>query len=77
MKLGIAVKLELVKVVLAEGAPAGSRPAASEGEAVSQGEAIVLRNERSGAAIECACALSERQTAVLLAGGLLNYITSA
>ncbi len=46
-------------------------------EAVSKGEAILLRNERSGAAIECACALSERQTAIVLAGGLLNYITSA
>jgi aconitate hydratase len=51
--------------------------AANWREAVARGEAIVLRNERSGAAIECRCALSEKQTAVVLAGGLLNYMTSA
>lgn len=57
--------------------PEDGLSAANWREAVARGEAIVLRNERSGAAIECTCALSERQTAVLLAGGLLNYITSA
>jgi aconitate hydratase len=46
-------------------------------EAVARGEAIALRNERSGAAIECSCELSARQTDLVLAGGLLNYITSA
>jgi aconitate hydratase len=51
--------------------------AANWREAVAKGEAIVLRNERCGAAIECACALSARQIDVVLAGGLLNYITSA
>jgi aconitate hydratase len=33
--------------------------------------------ERSGKTIECTCTLSEKQTAVILAGGLLNHITSA
>jgi aconitate hydratase len=45
-------------------------------EAVAKGEAIVLRNERSGATIACSCELSARQTEVVLAGGLLNYIMS-
>ena len=46
-------------------------------EAVAKGEPVVLRNERSGKTIECTCTLSEKQTAAILAGGLLNYITSA
>jgi aconitate hydratase len=46
-------------------------------EAVAQGRPILVRNERTGATIECTCALSEKQTAVMLAGGLLNHITSA
>jgi aconitate hydratase len=46
-------------------------------EAVAGGKPVVLRNERSGKTIECTCALSEKQTAVMLAGGLLNHITSA
>jgi aconitate hydratase len=45
-------------------------------EAVTRGEVILVRNERSGATIECGCELSARQTDVVLAGGLLNYITS-
>jgi aconitate hydratase len=51
--------------------------AANWREAVATGEAIVLRNERSGSTIECICELSARQTDVVLAGGLLNFITSA
>jgi aconitate hydratase len=51
--------------------------AANWREAVAQAETIVVRNERSGAAIACTCELSEKQTAVVLAGGLLNHITSA
>jgi len=46
-------------------------------EAVAQGRPVLVRNERTGATIECTCALSEKQTAVMLAGGLLNHITSA
>ncbi|MCU0562601.1 MAG: aconitate hydratase [Desulfobacterales bacterium] len=46
-------------------------------DAVAKGEPVVLRNERSGKTIECTCALSAKQTAAVLAGGLLNYITSA
>jgi len=46
-------------------------------EAVARGQAILVRNERSGATIECSCALTARQTAVVLAGGLLNHITGA
>jgi aconitate hydratase len=46
-------------------------------EAVARGETILVRNERSGATIECSCALTATQTAVVLAGGLLNHITGA
>jgi aconitate hydratase len=46
-------------------------------EAVAQGRPVLVRNDRTGATIECTCALSEKQTAVMLAGGLLNHITSA
>ena len=46
-------------------------------DAVAKGEPVLLRNERSGKTIECTCALSAKQTAAILAGGLLNYITSA
>lgn len=46
-------------------------------EAIAAGQPVLLHNGRSGARIECACALSEKQTAVLLAGGLLNHITAA
>mgnify|MGYP003481454773 CR=1 FL=1 len=46
-------------------------------EAVAKGEPVVLRNERSGRTSERTCTLSEKQTAAILAGGLLNYITSA
>jgi aconitate hydratase len=46
-------------------------------EAVARGATILVHNERSGATIECSCALTERQTAVVLAGGLLNHITGA
>jgi aconitate hydratase len=46
-------------------------------EAVSRGATILVRNERSGATIECSCALTAKQTAVILAGGLLNHITGA
>jgi aconitase A len=44
-------------------------------EAVTRREAILIRNKRSGATIECGCALTEKQAAVVLAGGLLNHIT--
>jgi aconitate hydratase len=46
-------------------------------EAVAKGKPVVLRNERSGKTIECTCALSEKQIAAILAGGLLNHITAA
>ncbi len=45
--------------------------------AVAEGKPVLLRNGRTGASIECVCALSERQRAILLAGGLLNYTTGA
>ncbi|MCU0559745.1 MAG: aconitate hydratase [Desulfobacterales bacterium] len=45
--------------------------------AIAAGRPVVLSNGRSGAVIECTYALSEKQTAVLLAGGLLNHITAA
>jgi aconitate hydratase len=57
--------------------PEDGLSAANWRAAVAAGEPVVIRNERSGAAIECTCALSGKQTAVVLAGGLLNYITSA
>jgi aconitate hydratase len=36
---------------------------------------LTLKNERTGADIECVCDLSNRQRAILTAGGLLNYTT--
>jgi hypothetical protein len=39
-----------------------------------QGKPIMLKNERTGASIECVCTLSDRQKAILTAGGMLNYI---
>ncbi|HOI43316.1 MAG TPA: aconitase family protein, partial [Elusimicrobiales bacterium] len=43
--------------------------------AFAEGRPVVLKNERTGASIECVCALSERQKAILTAGGLLNQTT--
>lgn len=36
---------------------------------------IILKNERTGVNIECVCELSDRQKAILIAGGMLNYTT--
>ena len=44
-------------------------------DAFAKGAPIVLRNERTGADIECVCALSDRQRGILAAGGLLNHTT--
>jgi len=43
--------------------------------AIAEGRPVTLKNERTGAAIECVCALSGRQRAILTAGGLLNQTT--
>ncbi len=43
--------------------------------AFAEGKPVLLKNERTGAAIECVCALSGRQKAILTAGGLLNQTT--
>ena len=43
--------------------------------AAAEGSPVLLKNERTGATIECVCALSGRQRAILTAGGLLNYTT--
>jgi len=44
-------------------------------DAFLKGQPIVIRNERTGADIECVCNLSERQRGILAAGGLLNHTT--
>jgi len=44
-------------------------------DAFLKGAPVVIRNERSGADIECVCNLSERQRGILAAGGLLNHTT--
>ena len=44
-------------------------------ESFKNGSPIILKNERTGAAIECVCALSDRQKGILVAGGMLNYTT--
>lgn len=44
-------------------------------ETFEKGEPINLINERNGEIIETLCTLSARQTAILVAGGLLNYTT--
>ena len=43
--------------------------------AAAEGKPVVLKNERTGASIECVCALSARQRAILTSGGLLNHTT--
>jgi len=43
--------------------------------AAAEGKPVLLKNERTGATIECVCALSGRQRAILTAGGLLNHTT--
>jgi aconitate hydratase len=43
--------------------------------AFAEGRPVLLKNERTGASIECVCALSGRQKAILTAGGLLNQTT--
>ena len=43
--------------------------------AIAEGRPVMLKNERTGASIECVCALSGRQRAILTAGGLLNHTT--
>ncbi len=43
--------------------------------AFAEGRPVVLKNERTGASIECVSALSGRQKAILTAGGLLNQTT--
>ncbi|MDD2805233.1 MAG: aconitate hydratase [Elusimicrobiales bacterium] len=44
-------------------------------DAFAKGLPVVLRNERTGADIECVCALSDRQRGILASGGLLNHTT--
>jgi aconitate hydratase len=44
-------------------------------DAFLKGQPVVVRNERTGADIECVCNLSERQRGILAAGGLLNHTT--
>ena len=43
--------------------------------AAAEGRPVLLKNGRTGASIECVCALSARQRAILTAGGLLNHTT--
>ena len=45
-------------------------------EQIANGGDIVLKNKTKNAEITARCALTERQKAILLAGGLLNYTTS-
>ena len=43
--------------------------------AAAGGKPVMLKNERTGKSIECVCALSSRQRAILTSGGLLNHTT--
>ena len=43
--------------------------------AIAEGRPVLLKNERTGASVECVCALSGRQRTILTAGGLLNQTT--
>jgi aconitate hydratase len=45
-------------------------------DAVQAGNPVMIKNERTGETIECTYTLSERQRAIIAAGGLLNYTTS-
>ena len=43
---------------------------------IAQGDTIVLKNKTTDTAITTKCVLTERQRAIILAGGLLNYTMS-
>jgi len=45
-------------------------------EAVRAGKPVMLKNKKTGVTIECVYNISERQRAIVLAGGLLNYTNS-
>lgn len=45
-------------------------------ELIAKGQPVVIHNHRSGASIVCTYTLSDKQTAVILDGGLLNHITN-
>jgi len=45
-------------------------------ESLIKGNPVEIYNQRTGAAITCTYTLSEKQTAVILDGGLLNHITN-
>ena len=45
-------------------------------ESLIKGKPVEIYNQRTGAAIDCIYTLSEKQTAVILDGGLLNHITN-
>ena len=45
-------------------------------EQLAAGEEIILLNKTKGTSIKAKCSLTERQKAIILAGGLLNYTTA-
>ena len=45
-------------------------------ESLIKGNPVEIYNQRTGATINCTYTLSEKQTAVILDGGLLNHITN-
>jgi aconitate hydratase len=44
--------------------------------AVAEGKPVFIKNKRTGGTIACTYSLSEAQRETILAGGLLNRITS-
>jgi aconitate hydratase len=57
---------------------AGDRlTAAGWREAVAAGAPVIVRNGRTGAAFTCLCPISEKQRAIVAAGGLLNYVSAS
>ena len=46
-------------------------------DAVAKGAPVIVRNGRTGETFACICQISEKQRAIVAAGGLLNYVSAS
>ena len=46
-------------------------------DAVAKGAPVIVRNGRTGETFACICPISEKQRAIVAAGGLLNYVSAS
>ncbi len=77
------VNFGIIPMVFADAADynkvqAGDRlTAAGWRDAVAKGAPVIVRNGRTGEAFACTCPISEKQRAIVAAGGLLNYVSAS